>query len=200
MSSRRSPLIRTAIVLVVVLVAGLLWWLIRASPTVPVVSEAPVEVPAPTQAPADSRATVARQATPSERTDPVIVDAEPSTEIDVEPPPKPVMSMGSLSRDEIDQVVRLALPYVKDCYEDLLEDNNAAEGRIAVKFVIEPGEDGVGELAKLDIKASDFDDYLFEECVLTEMASLEYPNPQGGMVIVSYPFSFSPGSPDAPAE
>ena len=82
---------------------------------------------------------------------------------------------------------------VELCYEEALEEVPGLEGLIKAKFTIK-GVDGIGKAIKASIKDADFDDVPLEDCNLDAVESVEFPAPEGGgIVIVSYPFQFSPG-------
>lgn len=98
---------------------------------------------------------------------------------------------GSLDKEIVRRVVRLHMNEVKYCYDKQLVKNAALEGRIAVQFVISPA----GQVLSSVLQSTTMADLHVEKCVVDAVKRWEFPKPQGGgIVIVSYPFSFVAGS------
>ena len=99
--------------------------------------------------------------------------------------------MGSLSRTEIDDGIREVMPDILRCYQALIEEvPEMLGGRIDVKFTI-ADDDGIGRMSRLEIVEAAFDDVPMEECLLDALEEVQFPPPDGGIVIVRYPFFFS---------
>jgi len=107
----------------------------------------------------------------------------------ITPPKKPVL--GSLSAKQIDDGVREVMPELLGCYQDALEVVPGLDGRLTAKFTIS-NEEGVGRIMKAEIIDADFDDVPMEECILDTLEDVDFPSTGGGIVIVRYPFNFSP--------
>ncbi len=96
---------------------------------------------------------------------------------------------GRLPPQVIQRVVRQNHGRFRVCYERGLSANPALEGRVTVRFVI--GRTGaVTNVANggSSLPASDV-----VNCVVRAFYGLSFPAPEGGLVTVSYPLSFSPG-------
>ena len=95
---------------------------------------------------------------------------------------------GSLSKEEINRVIRRNLARFKYCYEKQLNANPNLSGKISVYFTIAP----TGSVAKASVRESSMNDENVERCVSKVMRTLKFPNPRGGgIVVVTYPFVFA---------
>ena len=98
--------------------------------------------------------------------------------------------LGSLDRAQIDAVVKRHTSSIKYCYQRQLPMNPNLAGKINVKFVIA----GDGSVSSASLKESSMGNATVESCVVNRFKTMKFPEPQGqGIVIVSYPFLFSPG-------
>ena len=77
---------------------------------------------------------------------------------------------GTLDTNLIDDFVKGDLGDIQACYQNELVTSPERNGNLVLKFVI--GVDGAGMYKAFD--------------------SMQFPNPTGGIVIVSYPFVFEP--------
>jgi hypothetical protein len=76
------------------------------------------------------------------------------------------------------------------CYQRELADKPALGGKITVKFVIAKD----GSVSKAATKKSTMGNTAVESCLNQRFRRFKFPEPKGGgIVIVSYPFSFEPG-------
>jgi TonB family protein len=103
---------------------------------------------------------------------------------------------GRLPPEVIQRIVRQSFGRFRLCYEKGLEKNPTLEGRVVVQFNIE--RDGsvssVGSATSTDLK-----DANVVACVTKGFTALSFPQPEGGIVKVTYPISFAP-SDDAKAK
>lgn len=97
---------------------------------------------------------------------------------------------GHLPADVIQRVVRMNFGRFRSCYDAGLRTNPSLQGRIATKFVI--GRDGSVSLSQ--DSGSDMPDSTVKACVVRAFQGLSFPSPEGGIVTVTYPIMFSPGS------
>lgn len=96
---------------------------------------------------------------------------------------------GRLPPEVIQRIVRQNFGRFRLCYENGLRNNPNLQGRVAVRFVI--GRDGaVGSVAN---GGSDLPDGGVVSCVVRAFYGLSFPQPEGGIVTVTYPIMFSPG-------
>jgi len=95
---------------------------------------------------------------------------------------------GRLPPEVIQRIVRQNFGRFRACYESALRTNPNLEGRVAVAFVI--GSDGV--VGSASNAGSSLPDSGVVNCVVKGFYGLSFPQPDGGVVRVSYPISFSP--------
>lgn len=96
---------------------------------------------------------------------------------------------GRLPPEVIQRVVRQNYGRFRMCYERGLVKNPNLEGRVAVRFVI--GSDGAVSTAQNG--GSDLPDSSVVGCVVSAFYGVSFPQPENGIVTVSYPIMFSPG-------
>lgn len=103
---------------------------------------------------------------------------------------------GTLPKAVIDERVQTILPAAQACYQRELAKHPALRGTVSLRFVVAP--DGKVAHAEADASDSTLDDAPAVECILNELRKLEFPEPKGGRVFVSYPLSFEPKPAAAP--
>lgn len=96
---------------------------------------------------------------------------------------------GSLTREEIDKVVRGRASLIKACYQRELNRKRELSGKLVVNFVI--AADGTVKSTRIDPSSSLRDEGV-EGCVRPIITKLRFPAKGGG--IVNYPFLFSQGA------
>ena len=101
---------------------------------------------------------------------------------------------GRLPPEVIQRIVRQSFGRFRLCYENGLETNPKLQGRVSAKFVI--GRDG--NVSNVQ-GSGDLPDSGVVQCVLRAFYGLSFPQPEGGIVTVSYPILFTPGGADVPA-
>jgi hypothetical protein len=94
---------------------------------------------------------------------------------------------GRLPPEVIRRVVQRHLPRIRLCYENGLKKNPDLKGKVVVKFVI--GRDG--SVSTASGAGSDMPDVGVVSCVVTAVRGMSFPQPEGGIVTVTYPFSFA---------
>jgi hypothetical protein len=97
---------------------------------------------------------------------------------------------GRLAPDVIQRVVRQNFGRYRFCYQEGLRNNPALAGRVAVRFVI--GRDGA--VSMVANGGSDLPDAQVVSCVVRAFYGLSFPQPEHGIVTVTYPFMFSPSN------
>jgi TonB family protein len=96
---------------------------------------------------------------------------------------------GSLDKEIIRRIIRRHINEVKYCYEQELTKKADLGGRVAVQFTIS----GTGSVMSSVLQQSTMGNPKVENCVVQAVRRWEFPKPQGGgIVIVTYPFTFSP--------
>jgi hypothetical protein len=95
---------------------------------------------------------------------------------------------GRLPPEVIQRIVRQNFGRFRLCYENGLRNNPNLQGRVSVRFVI--GRDGrVSNVGG----GGDIPDGGVVSCVTRAFYGLSFPQPEGGIVTVSYPIVFTPG-------
>ena len=91
-----------------------------------------------------------------------------------------------LSREQISSVIRSHSNDIRICYERDLQEDPTLEGRITVNWII--GLDGrvIEQTAVENTMGSG----AVESCILEEISRMRFDVPKGGMVNVTYPFTF----------
>ncbi|MBM4364873.1 MAG: AgmX/PglI C-terminal domain-containing protein [Deltaproteobacteria bacterium] len=98
--------------------------------------------------------------------------------------------LGALDKSLIDAVIKRNMNQIRYCYQRELTKNPALGGKITVKFVI--AKDGT--VSSAQTKSSTMNSPAVESCINGRFMRFQFPEPKGGgIVIVSYPFIFSPG-------
>ncbi len=98
--------------------------------------------------------------------------------------------LGALDRSLIDEVIKRNMNKIKYCYQRELTKNPALAGKVVIKFTIAK-DGGVSSASK---KSSTMGNASVEQCIVAQFMRMKFPEPKGGgIVIVSYPFLFSPG-------
>jgi len=98
---------------------------------------------------------------------------------------------GQLDQDLVRRVVRAHLPETRQCYEGVLASDADASGVMAIDFTI--GTDG--EVTEAIVLGGDFPDPAMQTCMREAVLRWKFPRPEGGPVVVSYPFLFVPNDP-----
>ncbi|MEZ4226750.1 MAG: AgmX/PglI C-terminal domain-containing protein [Polyangiaceae bacterium] len=96
---------------------------------------------------------------------------------------------GRLPPEVIQRIVRQNYGRFRMCYEQGLARNPNLEGNVTVRFVI--GRDG--GVSNVSNGGSGLPDSGVVGCVISAYYGLSFPQPEGGIVTVVYPISFSPG-------
>jgi len=98
--------------------------------------------------------------------------------------------LGALDKSLIDAVIKRNMNQIRYCYQRELTKNPALGGKVTVKFVI----DKAGAVSSATTKATTMGSPAVEGCINSRFMRFQFPEPKGGgIVIVSYPFIFSPG-------
>lgn len=100
------------------------------------------------------------------------------------------MVMGSLSKNEIQRVIRRHQVKFKRVYERALQSNPNLKGKVVLELII--GADG--RVTRARIVTSTIGDKKIAAAMLRIAKKMRFPKPAGGGTItVRYPFVFSPG-------
>ncbi len=96
--------------------------------------------------------------------------------------------IGSLDKELIRRVIRQHMNEVKFCYEKELTRDASLNGRVVVKFAI----GGMGQVMTSAVESSTLANHSGEKCIADAVRRWQFTKPQGGVVIVSYPFVLKP--------
>ncbi|HVK67488.1 MAG TPA: AgmX/PglI C-terminal domain-containing protein, partial [Polyangium sp.] len=96
---------------------------------------------------------------------------------------------GRLPPAVIQRIVRQNFGRFRFCYEKGLKSNPNLTGRVVARFVI--GRNG--SIVSVGNGGSDLPNAEVVNCVLSGFRGLSFPEPEGGVVTVTYPIQFSPG-------
>lgn len=100
-----------------------------------------------------------------------------------------VMVSGRLVPEVVVRIIHLNRGRFRFCYSNALRKSPQLSGRIAIHFVIARS----GEVAKVTVGGgSTIDDADFRACLTDAFGKLQFPQPEGGEVAVTYPMLFTP--------
>jgi hypothetical protein len=127
------------------------------------------------------------------------VDGKPGASVDEsaavavdEPMPLPetqVTAKGALDKDIIRRIVRAHINEIRTCYNEGLQKDPQLAGRVAIQFVIKLD----GHVGSSVIAESNLADATVAQCIAGVVGTWQFPKPNGGNVIVTYPFNLEPG-------
>ena len=96
---------------------------------------------------------------------------------------------GRLPPEVVQRIVRQNFGRFRRCYENGLRNNPNLQGRVTVRFVINRD----GRVSNVG-GGGDIPDRGVVSCVTRAFSDLSFPEPESGIVTVSYPIVFAPGS------
>jgi hypothetical protein len=98
--------------------------------------------------------------------------------------------LGALDRSLIDKVIKAKMAQIRYCYQRELQKDPSLGGKISIKFTIAKD----GSVSKASVNSTTINNGAVESCVVGRFYKMQFPEPKGGgIVIVKYPFIFSPG-------
>ncbi len=100
-----------------------------------------------------------------------------------------VIQVGNMDAALIDQVVKQHLNQYRYCYQRELQRNHQLSGKVTLKWIIASD----GSVSSANVKRETIGNSAVTRCMLNVARRMRFPAPKGGIVIVSYPFLFSPG-------
>jgi hypothetical protein len=96
---------------------------------------------------------------------------------------------GSLSKEQINKVVRAHLAGIKYCYEKELQHKSSLAGGIDVFWVIQPD----GTVSKANVKNTTMGDAAVEGCIIRQVKQWQFPKAPAQTTVGRYPFIFKGG-------
>jgi TonB family protein len=104
-------------------------------------------------------------------------------------PEQDAVTEGSLTKEEIEAVIRANLAQIKACYERNLQGNRQLSGRVQSAFVINAD----GRVTTSSVSQSTLASPATESCIAEAIKRWKFPQPRGGGVVnVKYPFVLQP--------
>ena len=97
---------------------------------------------------------------------------------------------GSLSREQIEKVVRAHAAGIKYCYEKELQRKPSLSGNVDMFWVILPD----GTVQKANVKASTMKDAAVEGCIARQVKQWQFPKAPGQTIVGRFPFLFKGGT------
>ena len=98
--------------------------------------------------------------------------------------------LGALDKALIGSVIQRHSNEIRACYQRALTKNPDLKGKVTEKFVIARD----GSVSKAETKSTTLNSEEVEGCINSRFLTFAFPQPKGGgIVIVSYPFTFAPG-------
>jgi Ca-activated chloride channel family protein len=103
--------------------------------------------------------------------------------------PGAVTVRGSLDKEIIRRIIRRHINEVRFCYEKELLTRPALAGRVLIQFTIAASGDVIASV----VQSTTLGSPRAETCMVTAVKRWQFPSvPDGGIVLVSYPFVFTP--------
>lgn len=93
---------------------------------------------------------------------------------------------GRLPPEVISRIVRASMARMRLCYESALSSNPNLQGTVTTKFVI----DRSGAVSSASDGGSTLPDRAVVQCVNRAFSGMSFPQPEGGVVTVTYPITF----------
>jgi hypothetical protein len=98
--------------------------------------------------------------------------------------------LGALDRVLIDEVIKRHMNQIRYCYRRELRGDATLAGKVVIRFTIA----GDGTVSRASTKETTMNNSAVEGCIVGRFQRMQFAEPRGGgVVIVSYPFLFSPG-------
>jgi len=95
---------------------------------------------------------------------------------------------GSLSKEQIERVLRRAKNQIKHCYDKEVAKDPNLKGKVVVQWVIQ----GTGLVKGAKAAQNTMGNAKVASCVTRVIGRLRFPKPKGGgTVLVTYPYVFS---------
>ncbi|HVE83992.1 MAG TPA: AgmX/PglI C-terminal domain-containing protein, partial [Myxococcales bacterium] len=94
---------------------------------------------------------------------------------------------GNIDREAVAKTINAHLQEVRGCYERALIKDPGLAGKVVLEWTI--GTTGSVTAAKT--KSSTLKNSAVEGCILAALKTWQFPQPRGGVVIISYPFLFN---------
>ena len=102
---------------------------------------------------------------------------------------KKLEAKGSLDKDIIRRIVRAHISEVRFCYNRGLSKDPSLRGKVSIRFDIAPS----GSVPVAVVADDTLADESVGHCIAKAVKRWTFPKPEGGTVVVTYPFVLEPG-------
>jgi len=108
--------------------------------------------------------------------------------VPVSMPSRPTSVKGSIDRDAVAKVINEHANEMRGCYERaLMRDPNIGAGKVLLEWTIVPA----GVVGDVRTKMATLKSAEVTSCLLDVLKQMQFPKPEGGLVIVTYPILFN---------
>jgi hypothetical protein len=94
---------------------------------------------------------------------------------------------GNIDREAVAKTINAHLQEVRGCYERALIKDPGLAGKVVLEWTIGT----TGSVVAAKTKSSTLKNSAVEGCILSALKTWQFPQPRGGVVIISYPFLFN---------
>jgi hypothetical protein len=116
-------------------------------------------------------------------------DAGSDADQDVRPEKRRrALPQGKIDSRRVTAFIRSKQGQVRQCYERRLRQNNILHGVLVAQIKISPA----GRAMDVSFPQDTLHDSQVQQCVRSAIGSWQFPQPEGGYVVVSNPFRFEP--------
>jgi hypothetical protein len=96
-----------------------------------------------------------------------------------------------IDRELVRKVIQEHASQIRYCYEQQLALNPRLQGKVAIKWVIQP--DGTVTDPQVDRDRTTLDDGKIQQCMASRITSWQFPKPKaGGIAVITYPWILRP--------
>jgi len=101
---------------------------------------------------------------------------------------EPIQVMGKLPQDVVTRIVRASTARLRACYERELAQNPATQGKVVIRFEVEPK----GSVATIIDNGSDIKSQNVIQCVIAQVRRMSFPEPESGNVVATMTLRMAP--------
>ncbi|MBI5526437.1 MAG: serine/threonine protein kinase [Deltaproteobacteria bacterium] len=94
--------------------------------------------------------------------------------------------VGSLDKEQVIRAINEHQHQIQACYERALIGSPGLSGKVTFEWTVDPG----GRVSKAAEKSSTMGSPKVSECILGIIRKMRFPKPEGGSVVISFPFMF----------
>ena len=110
-------------------------------------------------------------------------------------PERPNEIVYSTSKEGIESAMKIFLPNMRKCYDQVRAEYPDIEGRIVLSFQISKNDDpeniDIAKIEEVEILETELDYEEMDNCVMDTIDNLWFEPPEDGKIFVRYPFVFS---------